>query len=311
MHPSQRELNLRGLKKGKSKLSKHAVHLKKAKSKNKEGKKKGKQKQEKKGHKIGFKNSKKYGKKLNKGVKLFIKSKTEDGGGKFNEKYSFSPSVRIIPSATPAPASLDKATTSPNHMIPTISPQTSSFVEKFQYVQSILNQIPTPLDNEAVSLPFEPTPGPTQISVKTAERYVGITSTSGSVDLRASVHCMNASVSESRAIVVSFPYQVWSDLELQVVDLFQLQNLMVYDVAKQILTCTSEGRQRTRNLLTNNTESGRGIVGVNADPDDAMSGKFLWRCVGYDISERFFASDLNVPIPFLSTTTFPRHVPVK
>jgi len=101
-----------------------------------------------------------------------------------------------------------------------------SFAEKFHYVQSILNQIPTPIDNETVSLPFEPTPGPTQISVKTAERYVVITSTSGSVDLRASIHCMNSSVSDSCAIVVSFPNKVWSDLEFQVVDLFQLQNLM-------------------------------------------------------------------------------------
>jgi hypothetical protein len=298
MHPSQRELNLRGLKKGKSKLSKHAVHLKKTKSKNKKGKKKGKQKQEKKGHKIGFKNSKKYGKKFNKGVKLFIKSKTEDGGGKNYEKYFFSPSVRVIPSATPAFPG--KATTSPNQMIPTISPQTSSFAEKFHYVQSILNRIPTPLDNEAVSLPFEPTPGPTQISVKTAERDVEITSTSGFVDLRASVHCMNASASDSRAIVVSFPYQVWSDLELQVVDLYQLQNLMVYDVAKQILTCTSEGQQRTRNLLTNSTESGMGIVGVNTDPDDAMSGKFLWCCVGYlrEIIHFKFDCAYSLPIYF-------------
>jgi hypothetical protein len=80
-----------------------------------------------------------------------------------------------------------------------------SFAEKIHYVQSILNQIPAPLDNEAVSLLFEPTPGPTQISVKTSERYIGITSTSGSIDLRASVHCMNSFVSDSRAIVVLFP----------------------------------------------------------------------------------------------------------
>lgn len=272
MNPNQRERNQRVLKRGKSKFSKHTKHMKKSKSKDKKGKTKGKQKQEKKGKKAGFKHSKKNGIKLSKGIRLFIKSKTEDDD---SEKHSSPLSNRIIPSATLAFPT--KATRSPTQMIPTTSPLTSSFAEKFHDVQSTLNQIPTPLDNEAVRLTFEPTPGPTQISVQTTERDIDIASTSGSIDLRASVHCMNTSASDARAIVVSFPYQVWSDVELQVADLFQLQNLMVYDAAKQILSCTTEGQQRTRSLFYNNSVSGRDIVGVNADPDDINIGKLVLR----------------------------------
>jgi hypothetical protein len=278
MNPNQQGRNQRVLKRGKSKLSKHAEHvehMKKSKSIGKKGKTKGKQKHDKKGQKTGFKHSKKDGIKSSKGVRLFIKSKTEDDD---DGKHSSSLSNKIIPSATP-PFPV-KTTRSPTQMIPTTSPQTSSFAEKFHYVQSILNQIPTPIGNEAVRLTFEPTPSPTQISVQTDERVIDIASTSGSIDLRASVHCMNTTASDSRAVVVSFPYQVWSDLELQVADLFQLQNLMVYDVAKQILSCRTDGQQRTRNLFFNNTASGRDIVGVNADPDDIDIGKLVLRSAG-------------------------------
>ncbi len=275
---NQHDLLPRGLSKSKAKLSKHAKDMKKTMPKTKKGAKKSELKSKKKGQN-GFKNSKKQGKQSNEGF-MFIKEKQVDGSnsGQVIEIYPTFPQDTSSSVFSVSPASIGEVTSSPAQM--------STFAQKFEVVKQKLLQIQpttelptsqtqtssTPSDKEPDVLLSEPTPSPTQISFHTSERDIGTSTTSAS-ELNASVQCFNTSATNSTPVVVSFLYQVLSDLKLQITDLLPLKNQMVFDLAKPLLNCTPEQQQRTRNLVTNIFGSDGNIVGINGDPIDKIRGE--------------------------------------